>query len=271
MKTQNALRPNPPPMRSQAELRAYNPTQRDQAALALYKAIGDGPFQQNVARGLFGSSGLGHSNMGLADVTPLGAMWAGDEAGRQMGSGQPLAGLGNLLLATVPIPAAAKGAKGLFGGAKNALQERAAKAAPKAVGNALQRPANFPATDDFHLGQNSPTRQQLQQFGRVENVPLSSARRTQERMQWDKFNAGKYSDPVVEGFDSLPVAGRKENGEFLIFDGHHRSALARSKGESSIPMYVIDIKDYDPKNAGKAAKAAVSDAEIEALLKALGG
>lgn len=122
-------------------LQEYRPTQRDRAALALYKAIGDGPVQQKFARGLFGSSGLGHEGIGVADFTPLGALWAGDEAGRQIARGQPMAGVANLLMAAVPVPAAAKGAAGLFGGTMNALQRQAAKAAPKAVGNALQQGA----------------------------------------------------------------------------------------------------------------------------------
>jgi hypothetical protein len=122
--------------------RPYNPTPRDKAALALYRAIGDGPVQQNVARGLFGSSGLGQSHIGVADFTPFGAMWAGYDAGRQIGSGRPVSGAANLLMAAVPIPAAAKGAKGLFGGAKNALTRQAAapvaKVAPRAIGGGLR-------------------------------------------------------------------------------------------------------------------------------------
>jgi hypothetical protein len=147
----------------------------------------------------------------------------------------------------------------------------AAEKLAEKYGTAEKQIPNFPETVNPDLGQNNPTPQQMQRHGRVENVPLDAARTTQRKLQWDKFNSGQYSDTVVEGFGDRPVAGRKENGEYLIFDGHHRAALAKSSGETHMPMHVIDIKDYDPANAGKAPEApkAYSESEIDDLYKAL--
>jgi hypothetical protein len=96
-----------------------------------------------------------------------------------------------------------------------------------------------------------PTVEQMQKFGRVETVPLSKAVSFQSARNWDKFNKGEYSGDLVQGFGDKPLALRLENGEYIIYDGNHRTDLAMQAGKTEIPMNVIDVKSYDPSNAGR--------------------
>jgi hypothetical protein len=97
--------------------KAYRPTMRDQVANLFSRALGDNYQSNELARGLFGSSGLGGGQgnllggLGLLDLTPIGAAFALEEAGRQIGGGQPVTGAANAALAVVPVPAVAKGGK----------------------------------------------------------------------------------------------------------------------------------------------------------------
>jgi ribosomal protein S18 acetylase RimI-like enzyme len=96
-----------------------------------------------------------------------------------------------------------------------------------------------------------PTAEQMQKFGRVETVPLSQAVSFQSARNWDKFNKGEYSGDLVQGFGDKPLALRLENGEYIIYDGNHRTDLAMQAGKTELPMNVIDVKSYDPSNAGR--------------------
>lgn len=101
---------------NQPVAKAYNPTLRDKAGGLLSGLFGD-TYQTNLfSRGLLGSSGLGGgqgpiAGMGLLDMTPLGAAFALEEAGRKIGRGDRVGGAADAALAVVPIPAAARGAK----------------------------------------------------------------------------------------------------------------------------------------------------------------
>lgn len=107
---------------------------------------------------------------------------------------------------------------------------------------------------------------------RIENVPLSKARGTQPKMQWERFNKGDHGEPVVKGYEDHPVAVRREDGEYLIFDGHHRTVKAMQDGRETMPMYVIDAKSYAPESAGRKSVAPAYDAnELEMLLRELSG
>lgn len=97
----------------------------------------------------------------------------------------------------------------------------------------------------------APTVDLLKQYGRMEEVPLSMARGSQPRMEWDKFNSGQYGVPMFEGFDSAPVAVMRRDGEYILYDGHHRTVQAMNEGRQTLPMHVIDAEIYDPANAGK--------------------
>jgi len=96
-----------------------------------------------------------------------------------------------------------------------------------------------------------PTMEQMQKYGRVETVPLSKAVSFQSARNWDKFNKGEYSGDLVKGFGDKPLALRLENGEYIIYDGNHRTDLAMQAGKKEMPMNVIDVKSYDPSNAGR--------------------
>lgn len=96
----------------------YRPTVRDKTARALLNVFGDGYQQRQFIEDLLGSSGLGHSKTGLVDWTPVGAAFASDEGGRKAAKGNIFGGAGEVALAALPIPAAAKGVKGMFGAGK---------------------------------------------------------------------------------------------------------------------------------------------------------
>jgi hypothetical protein len=98
--------------------KAYRPTMRDQAGSLLSNVLGNTYQGNRIARNVFGSSGLGGGQgnllggLGLLDLTPIGAAFALEEAGRQIGGGQPVTGAANVALGMVPIPGAARAAKG---------------------------------------------------------------------------------------------------------------------------------------------------------------
>ena len=114
-----------------------------------------------------------------------------------------------------------------------------------------------------------PTVEQMQKYGRTEVVPLSQAVSFQTARKWDKFNAGEHPGDLVAGFGDKPLALRLETGEYVIYDGNHRTDLALKKGETKLPMYVIDVKSYDPAHAGR--RPAPEKMSDDDLLKALLG
>ena len=96
-----------------------------------------------------------------------------------------------------------------------------------------------------------PTVEQMAKYGRTEVVPLSQAVSFQSARNWENFNAGKHPGDLVAGYGDKPLALRLETGEYVIYDGNHRTDLALQKGQTELPMYVIDVKSYDPTHAGR--------------------
>lgn len=96
-----------------------------------------------------------------------------------------------------------------------------------------------------------PTVEQMGKYGRTEVVPLSQAVSFQSARNWENFNAGKHPGDLVAGYGDKPLALRLETGEYVIYDGNHRTDLALQKGQTELPMYVIDVKSYDPTHAGR--------------------
>ena len=110
---------------------------------------------------------------------------------------------------------------------------------------------------------DAPTREQLKRHGRAENVPLHKVMATQPKMDWEKFEKGEHPEELVKGYGDKPIAVRKENGEYLIYDGHHRTVLAIDSGKKHLNMHVIDAKKYAPQDAGrKPAKDKVSTDDL---------
>jgi hypothetical protein len=116
---------------------------------------------------------------------------------------------------------------------------------------------------------DTPTPQQMQQFSRVERVPLAQARSSQNQMDWDRFARGDSPGDLIAGYGDKPVAVRLEDGQFLIYDGNHRTTRALQQGASDMEMYVIDAKTFAPDLAGRPA-APVNRQEIDDLLRELG-
>jgi len=251
-----------PNIYAQPTAQAYKPTVRDNMARAALNLFGDTYGNQQLARNIFGSSGLGYSpanplGMSVADLTPLGMFFAADEAGRQAGQGHPFKAAGNLALQMVPIPGAAKGTKGLLGKAAKAVEHDIPKVSLP-TRSSLRTPL-------------VPTADQMARFGRVERVPLSKveAHEPNSARRWDRFSKGDSPGPVVDGYGDLPLAVRQESGEYILYDGHHRTQRALSQGADGLDMHVIDARTYDPENAGLAARP-TSPQEISDLLRELG-
>jgi hypothetical protein len=114
-----------------------------------------------------------------------------------------------------------------------------------------------------------PTVDQMKKYGRTEVVPLSKAVSFQSARNWEKFNAGKGPGDLVAGYGDKPLALRLETGEYVIYDGNHRTDLALSKGKTELPMHVIDVKSYDPAHAGR--KPVPDKMSSDELLKMLFG
>ncbi len=112
-----------------------------------------------------------------------------------------------------------------------------------------------------------PTVEQMKKHGRVETVPLSEVVSFQSARNWDKFNKGEHAGDLVKGYGDKPLALRLETGEYVIYDGNHRTDLAMQAGKTELPMNVIDVESYDPAHAGrKQVPSKISDDE---LLKSL--
>jgi hypothetical protein len=142
--------------------------------------------------------------------------------------------------------------------------------APEAGGMIVRagagRPAPLPSSASLALP-GAPTAAQMARAGRIERVPLAAVRGTQPKMDWDKFQRGDHPGDIVQGYGDKPVAVRREDGEYLIFDGHHRAAKAINDGEKHMDMHVIDAKDYAPHLAGrKPAPDGMTADEIMAAL-----
>lgn len=153
---------------NQPQARAYQPTMRDNAAGLLQNLFGDSYAVNRFSRGLLGSSGLGGgagpiAGMGLLDMTPLGAAFALEEAGRKIGRGDRAGGVADAALAVVPIPAAARVAKGGAKAVARGVAPKAAKAAPRPGFTAYHgSPHAFDAFDASKIG----TGEGNQAFGR---------------------------------------------------------------------------------------------------------
>lgn len=113
-----------------------------------------------------------------------------------------------------------------------------------------------------------PSAVNMEQFGRVESVPLDKAVSFQAARNWSKFKAGEHPGDLIPGYGDKPVAVRLETGEYVVYDGNHRTDLALSSGLKSLDMHVIDAKAYDPAHAGK-KPIKVSAAEDDALMDEL--
>ena len=107
------------PAPKQAELRAYNPSMRDKVATFLTDLISGGERpSEGVARGVeiaTGSRGLGVTGPGIVDATPIGPLFAGDEALRASKEGDivgaGISALGAIPAVGPPVRAAATAAK----------------------------------------------------------------------------------------------------------------------------------------------------------------
>lgn len=116
----------------------------------------------------------------------------------------------------------------------------------------------------------TPTAEQMARFGRVDSIPLSTARAGQSKMAWNEQNAGQFAEPLIPGYADRPIAVRMQNGENIIYDGNHRTVRALNDGRQNMDMYSIDGSAYDAANAGR-RPAAYNRSDIDELVNALGG
>lgn len=114
----------------------------------------------------------------------------------------------------------------------------------------------------------TPTVEQMSAMSRVESVPLEAVRGTQSKMDWQAFDEGSSPGALIDGYGDMPVAVRREDGEYLVLDGHHRTVRAVEAGDATMRMHVIDAKDYAPEVAGR--RPVVDRSDTDDLLRELG-
>lgn len=156
--------------------------------------------------------------------------------------------------------------------AKEAPTIRAARQRTKELaqrGRSLDQ-GYLPSSDSLNTPR-LPTKEEMAKSSKVETVALKDARGTQSKMQWEKFDKGEHPGDLIEGYGDKPVAVRREDGEYLIFDGHHRVQKAIEDGRADMEMHVIDAKAFDPENAGrKKAEPKAGEISDDDLLRELG-
>jgi hypothetical protein len=133
-------------------------------------------------------------------------------------------------------------------------------------GVAIESLKNFPKSESLSIPP-APTADVMKNLAKIETVNLNNVKST-NKLDWAKFNKGEHPDVLVKGYGDKPIAVKKENGEYLLYDGHHRSVLARNNGSPEMEMYVVNAKDYAPEFAGK--KPVKENIDTDALLKELG-
>lgn len=116
-----------------------------------------------------------------------------------------------------------------------------------------------------------PTIEQLAAHASLQPVELSMARGSQPKMDWEAFNSGNYGPVLFPGYEDAPVASMRRDGEYIVYDGHHRTVKALNEEQTHLPMYVIDASAYDPANAGIAKSPSRWSTDDEALLRELLG
>jgi len=128
-------------------------------------------------------------------------------------------------------------------------------------------PERLPQPKTFDIPQ-PPTKEIMDSRARVEPVPMDRIESSQGVREWDKFNKGEFAAPLIDGYADKPVLAKYKNGDYILFDGNHRTELARSSGASSIEAYVVDVADYAPARDRKQPKQeSMSD---DQLLRELG-
>jgi len=158
--------------------------------------------------------------------------------------------------------------------ARAALSGMARRPVPRTAAPVVAAPEAAPIVPSTPSQLNTPripTVQEMNRFSSVQNVDLASARRGQEVFDFAGNKQGKYSAPLIKGYGDLPVGVRLENGEVVIFDGNHRVALALGEGKSSIPMNVIEARNFDPENMGRKPSGLPGGMSTDELLAELGG
>lgn len=218
-----------------ATIKSRKPNIGERAADALSKA---GVSQRQANR--WGEKLTSAVTSAVEALTPVGNVTQGFQAGQDLRQGNYLAGGLGALLAALPVAPEGRLVRKLL--------------------------ATLPEPSVLNLPR-TPTPREMAAFSRVDQVPLDSVRRG-NALEWERFNSGDYGQPLVKGYSNHPIAAELENGEFVVLDGNHRTALAKHSGAAEMQMHVIPARQYDPENAGRASKPP-SATEIDRLLAEL--
>jgi len=214
----------------------------------------------------FGAKPFGYENPPVEMLMNLLGVPAVQQTMERMAYGEPLTtGSG---MTTKPRPEAIEAAMTLLPasvGLARATKGLPVGASIKEVGKDVLE-SKIPSPKSLTMP-DVPTVEQMKKHGRVETVPLSEVVSFQSARNWEKFNKGEHAGDLVKGYGDKPLALRLETGEYVIYDGNHRTDLAMQAGKTELPMNVIDVKSYDPAHAGrKPVPSKISDDE---LLKSL--
>jgi len=215
----------------------------------------------------FGAKPFGYENPPVEMLMNLLGVPAVQQTMERMAYGEPLTtGRG---MTTKPRAEAVEAAMTLLpmaAGAAKATKGLPVGASIENVGKKGLLESKIPSPQSLTMP-DVPTVEQMKKHGRVETVPLSEVVSFQSARNWDKFNKGEHAGDLVKGYGDKPLALRLETGEYVIYDGNHRTDLAMQAGKTELPMNVIDVESYDPAHAGrKQVPSKISDDE---LLKSL--
>lgn len=91
---------------------------------------------------------------------------------------------------------------------------------------------DYHAKMDYEKKKNAP----------IENVPIESIRKWQDYIRPETLKAIAFGDPNYSSSSDLPRRVRI-NGNVIVMDGNHRTAVAYMRGDKSVKMRVIEYKE----------------------------
>jgi hypothetical protein len=213
----------------QATAQAYDPTLTERAGQGIAGALkSTGLVSDN-----YGAQRIGENLASIGEVLPgIGDAAAGDEFGRALKTGDGF-GIGMAALGAIPIAGDV---------AKKALREPKYITLPSG-GSGADKFRKIKAIDPNATAKANPD-------GSVGVAYLDEYQPTKIKEYLYEFDpdalelseSGYKNTNTYKGDKKKPIAVTKENGNYIILDGHHRAKIAKEEGQK-VKAVVIPIND----------------------------